>query len=123
MSAIVRLVQRRFPQTRILLSGILPRGDADAPVRSEIAALNADLRQLDDGGRSVLFIDAGGVLLQPDGSPGAGLMADRLHLTEEGYRSWAQALQAPLTRLLDASMRLEPTSNTLPGPSSDHPQS
>jgi len=101
VSAIVRLVQSQFPQTRILLNGILPRGDADAPVRREIATINADLRKLDDGGRTLSFLDAGAVLLQPDGSPGAGMMPDHLHLNEEGYRAWAKALHSPLIRLLN----------------------
>lgn len=100
VSAIVRLVHGRFPHTRVLLNGLLPRGDADAPVRCEIAAINAGLQQMDDDGRSVLFIDAGAALLEPDGSPGAGLMADHLHLTEHGYRLWAPLLHAPLLRLL-----------------------
>lgn len=100
VSAIVRRVHDRFPQARVLLSGLLPRGAAGAPVRREIAAINPGLQRMDDGGRSVLFVNGGAALLEPDGSPGAAFLADGLHLTEGGYRRLAHALHAPLVRLL-----------------------
>lgn len=100
VSAIVRLVKSRFPQTHLLLHGLLPRGLAGDAVRSEIAAINSGLRQLGERGSNLHFFDAHSVFLRPDGELGAGFMSDGLHLTEVGYLLWAQALLPELKRLL-----------------------
>jgi lysophospholipase L1-like esterase len=100
VSAIVQLVTNRFPQTHILLHGLLPRGRASDPVRSEIVAVNSGLRQLEERDPNLRFFDTRSVFLQPDGELGPGFMSDGLHLSEVGYQLWAQALLPELTRLL-----------------------
>lgn len=97
---ILRYAKHRLPETRILLHGLLPRGAAGDPVRKEISAVNAGLRQLDNG--TVHYVDAGAALLQEDGSPHTSFAADRLHITSEGYRRWAQFLTPRLRALMPA---------------------
>ncbi len=103
--AIVDCVHQRLPEARVLLHGLLPRGASDAPVRHAIRRVNAGLRLLDNGGRTVRFVDAGATLLEADGSLGPGFAEDRLHLNAEGYRRWAQALLPPLCALAPRALR------------------
>lgn len=101
VSAILRLVRSRCPQTHILLHGILPRGNASDPVRFEVAAINTRLRRLDENDPLVHFFDAPSVLLRSDGSLGANFMPDGLHLTEDGYRLWSHVLYPEIIRYLN----------------------
>jgi lysophospholipase L1-like esterase len=100
--AIVARIQAAWPRTRILLLAVFPRGrTAKDPHRATVAAINAGIRDLDDQGRSVLHLDLGPRFLEEDGSLPAQVMPDFLHLSEWGYRIWAEALIEPLRRLLD----------------------
>ncbi|MSU25281.1 MAG: hypothetical protein EXS32_15865 [Opitutus sp.] len=97
--AIVAALRDRSKESHILIHGLLPRGLPDAPVRSQIAEINASLRNLDDGQR-LRFIDLSPHLLAPDGSLGSAFMPDLLHLSEEGYELWAHALQDVLCEFI-----------------------
>jgi lysophospholipase L1-like esterase len=101
ITAIVRTVQAKVPGVKILLLGVFPRGQKDAPVRREIAAINAGATKLADG-RKVRFLDVGPKFLTPDGDLPAALMPDLLHPNEAGYEIWAAALKGPLAELLEA---------------------
>jgi lysophospholipase L1-like esterase len=100
VTAIVRALQASQPGVRVLLLGILPRGEKDAPVRQKIAAVNAGLAKL-AAGREVRFLDIGPQFLTPDGALSTGFMPDMLHLDEAGYAGWAAAIKDALTELLD----------------------
>lgn len=99
VSAVVQSLRARLPGTRVLLLAILPRGSAPNPGRAHIAAVNDIIRGLADG-RRVFWLDFGARFVAADGSIPAQLMADALHPTARGYELWAQAMDAPLTRLL-----------------------
>ncbi len=100
VTAVVQTLRMRLPGARVLLLGVFPRGPANAPVRGAIATINAGLRQLDDGGRFVSFLDIGARFLNTDGSLRQDLMPDQLHLNTAGYEVWADAIRAPLASLL-----------------------
>jgi Lysophospholipase L1 and related esterases len=100
VAAIVSLVHTRLPNAKILLHGLLPRGPATAPIREQIAAINAGLRRLDDDGRSLRFVDFGPLFLEPDNSIRPEIMPDQLHLSAAGYEIWARALIEPVTAML-----------------------
>lgn len=102
IAAVAGALRAAWPSTRLLVHGLLPRGSREAAVRSEIAQINAALHRLADD-RSVFFLDVGSHFLGPDGSILPDIMPDLLHFNARGYRVWADALRAPLARLLDST--------------------
>jgi lysophospholipase L1-like esterase len=92
IGSVVEEIRKRCPNARVILHGLLPRGDRpDGITRS--AAVNLLLKPLirqADPGRLVL-VDAGAVFLKSDGSVNPTLMPDLLHPGPDGYRRWGQA--------------------------------
>lgn len=99
VARILELLAEKSPDTRVLLLGIFPRGPTPwDPARVNNLGINQRLRRLADGDR-VRFLDLGGVFLEPDGTLSRGVMPDHLHLSAEGYRRWARALEPALRDL------------------------
>ena len=89
VTAIVTKFRTTFPDARVLLLGIFPRGaEPDNRFRAPIAEINTALAALDDGER-VKFMDIGAAFLGPDGSIPEDVMGDGLHPTLKGYEIWA----------------------------------
>jgi lysophospholipase L1-like esterase len=99
VGAVVLQLKQSFPDAKLLLLGIFPRGAADAPVRDTIAAINASISRLHDGDK-VHYLDIGDVFLDDQGNIPAEVMSDGLHPGPEGYRRWAEAVDEPLTALM-----------------------
>jgi lysophospholipase L1-like esterase len=99
ITAIVQQMRIRQPDTKIILLGIFPRGESFSTQRGKILQVNEALAKLDDG-MSILYIDFGFQLIERDGSISKAIMPDYLHLTEAGYRIWANAIESKLKRLL-----------------------
>jgi lysophospholipase L1-like esterase len=100
VGAVVLELQSAFPQARILLLGIFPRGRANDPLRATIADINRTIAKLHDGNR-VHYLDIGAKFLDADGNIPTDVMSDGLHPTPKGYEIWAQAVQAPLKELMN----------------------
>jgi lysophospholipase L1-like esterase len=99
--AIVKEIHAKSPQTKVLLLGVFPRGEkSDHPHRAMVKEINEAASKLDDGGKTVSFLDIGGKFLQADGSISKEIMPDFLHLSEKGYQIWADAIKALLSELL-----------------------
>jgi lysophospholipase L1-like esterase len=99
IGAVVLELQRDFPQAKILLLGVFPRGRPNDPVRATIAEINRTIAKLHDGNR-VHYLDIGAQFLAADGSIPADVMSDLLHPGPKGYEIWAQAVKEPLTNLM-----------------------
>jgi beta-glucosidase len=99
VGAIVLELQRDFPDAKILLLGIFPRGRATDPVRTTLAEINRTISKLHDGTR-VHYLDIGAGFLDADGNIPQDVMSDGLHPTGKGYEIWAKAVLAPLTALM-----------------------
>jgi arylsulfatase A-like enzyme/lysophospholipase L1-like esterase len=96
---ILELLAEKSPDTRVLLLGIFPRGATPwDPGRVNNLGINQRLRLLADGDR-VRYLDLGDAFLEPDGTVSREVMPDHLHLSTEGYRRWAQALEPALREL------------------------
>ena len=92
-------LRARLPRTRVLLLGLLPSGARPATsLRDRISRTNRLLSRAADD-EEVRFLDVGPSLLEPDGTLGPAAAPDHLHLTERGYRLWAEAM-APVIRQL-----------------------
>ena len=87
-----------FPNTKILLLAIFPRGFPGDPVRDRIAECNRIIQKLDDG-KSIFYMDIGAKFLAEDGTLDA-TMPDRLHPNAVGYDIWGEAVKAKLAELM-----------------------
>ncbi len=100
ITAIVTKFRTKFPQARVLLLGVFPRGAAPAaPARDSIKQINAIIAKLDDG-KMVKFMDIGPKFLEPDGSISVEVMNDGLHPTAKGYEIWAEAVMPTFLAML-----------------------
>jgi lysophospholipase L1-like esterase len=99
IGAVVLELQRAFPQAKILLLAVFPRGRPADPVRAVIADINRTIMKLDDGKR-VQYLDIGPGFLDATGAIPADVMSDGLHPTTKGYEIWANAVDEPLAKLM-----------------------
>lgn len=99
IGAVVLQLQENFPEARILLLGLFPYQQADAPIRKDIAYINNAISRLHDGDK-VHYLDISDVFLDADGNIPRDVMSDALHPTTKGYELWAEAVIGPLTTLL-----------------------
>jgi beta-glucosidase len=100
IAAIVTRFRAKFPEAKVLLLGVFPRGaEATDPLREPIKQINAIIATLDDG-EYVRFMDIGDGFLEPDGSISVEVMADGLHPTERGYEIWADAVMPTFREML-----------------------
>ena len=97
-AVVERLLATAAP-TRVLLLGLTPRGPSpDDPLRRVNEAVNERLQALADRER-VVFLDAGETLLDADGHLPPAVAPDGLHLSEDGYRRLAEAIEPVLQGL------------------------
>lgn len=96
---ILDILAQKTPNTKVLLLGVFPRGkDPLDAKRLNNVAINQRIRRLHDGER-VHYLDIGKVFIEPDGSLSEKIMPDALHLSPEGYRRWAEAIEPTLQNL------------------------
>jgi lysophospholipase L1-like esterase len=90
--------------TKVLLLAIFPRGadpkdEKTAKQRATIAAVNNQIKKLDDG-KNVRFLDISEAFLSPDGSLSKEVMPDYLHLSRDGYERWAKTMDRPIKEMM-----------------------
>jgi beta-glucosidase len=103
ITTIVGEIGAQLPNTRILLLGVLPRGQTPAdPLRSAAAQVNARIARLADG-RRVRYLDPGAALLQPNGTIAPQVMPDFLHPSLAGYRMFTTAIWPTLQAALQGN--------------------
>ncbi len=99
LAAVVAELEKDFPDAKILLLGILPRGPKDDPKRIQIAEINRALAQWEKPGR-LHFLDIGGSFLDASGGIPADIMPDGLHPSLKGYEIFAEAIREPVRQML-----------------------
>ena len=81
-----------YPNADILLMGVFPRSEkATHKHRGQINRINGIISQLESRDR-VTYLDITKKLAESDGSLSKEVMPDFLHLSEEGYRRWREAI-------------------------------
>jgi lysophospholipase L1-like esterase len=100
VGAVVLELQKDFPDARILLLGIFPRGRPGDAVRNTIADINQTIKKLDDG-KKVFYMDIGAGFMDASGAIPTDIMGDALHPTAKGYEIWAKAVIEPITALMN----------------------
>lgn len=97
---IIEEFRQRQPQAKVLLLGIFPRTEeADAPVRTTIREINAELARLADN-EQVFYMDIGDAFLTDDGTLPTEVMPDGLHPSPLGYQLWADAILPTVQELM-----------------------
>lgn len=95
IGAIVYQFRQDFPDARILLLAIFPRGTgASDSLRQKNEEANKLIAKLDDG-KHVFFKNINDKFLNTDGSL-IGFRADNLHPNAKGYEIWGEAVAATL---------------------------
>ncbi len=100
ITAIVKEIQKQSPKTKVLLLAVFPRGEKPNPQRDKIKEVNNIIAKLDDGGKTVKYLDIGSKFMQEDGTITREIMPDFLHLSEKGYQIWADAVKGPIMELM-----------------------
>jgi lysophospholipase L1-like esterase len=100
IGAIVLENRNDFPDAKILLLAVFPRGLPTDPSRAKIAQINKIISRLDDHPH-VFYMDIGSKFLDDKGAflPGA-FKSDNLHPTEIGYDIWGTAVKDKLVDLM-----------------------
>lgn len=100
IGAIVLELRQNFPNAKILLLAIFPRGVPGDAVRDRVAATNLIISKLNDD-KHVFYMDIGPKFLDEKGVflPDT-FRADNLHPVAGGYEIWGQAVQAKLAEVL-----------------------
>jgi lysophospholipase L1-like esterase len=100
VGAVVHEMRKDFPNAKILLLAIFPRGVPGDPIRDKIAEANRIISRLDDQ-KHVFFMDIGpkflddkGVFLPETFRP------DNLHPAAKGYDIWGAAVKDKLAELM-----------------------
>ena len=100
IATIVTTFRVTFPEAKVLLLGVFPRGaNPNDEYRDSIRQINTLIANLDDG-EHVRFMDIGDRFLAGDGSIPVEIMADGLHPTTRGYEIWAQAVMPTFREML-----------------------
>ena len=95
---LVDTLRARYPEAKILLFAIFPRGKDAADVRRlENEKVNAEIVKLCDG-KNVIWVDIRKDFLTPEGVLERAVMGDLLHLTGKGFNIWGKALQPYLEK-------------------------
>lgn len=101
ITLIVKTIQEKSPKTKVLLLGVFPRGEkAGTPIREKLATINKTISKLDDGGKTVKYMDIGSKFLKDDGTLTKEIMPDFLHLSAKGYDIWAEAIAPTVQEML-----------------------
>jgi len=105
IATIVAKFRTTFPEAKVLLLGVFPRGaDPNNDYRAPIRRINELIANLDDG-EFVHFMDIGDRFLERDGSISVDIMADGLHPTARGYEIWADAVMPTFRQMMEVGAR------------------
>lgn len=99
IKTIVAELQKRLPDTKVLILGIFPRGEKPNPQREKNALASRLASEAADG-EKVFYLDIGEKFLTPDGTLTKDIMPDFLHLSPAGYRIWAEAIDPKVHELM-----------------------
>lgn len=99
--ACVKDIHKHLPQTKVLLLAVFPRSAKGTdPVRARIKHINEIISKLDDGGKTVKYLDIGDKFLDENKDLPKDIMPDALHPNAKGYQIWADAIKPTLDEMM-----------------------
>jgi lysophospholipase L1-like esterase len=100
VGAVVLEMRKDFPDAKILLLAIFPRGVPGDSVRDKIADVNKIISRLDDR-KHVFYLDIGSKFLDDNGFfVPESFRPDNLHPLAKGYDIWGEAVKATIAELM-----------------------
>ncbi|MEO6034603.1 MAG: platelet-activating factor acetylhydrolase IB subunit [Verrucomicrobiota bacterium] len=99
VTSVVKEIQTRLPQSKLLLLAVFPYKQKGDPMRDKVAEINQGISKLAEKGK-VTFLDINQKFLEPDGTLSTEIMPDLLHPNEKGYQIWADAMEPTLVQLM-----------------------
>jgi lysophospholipase L1-like esterase len=100
IAAILKTLQEKAPNAKIILMGITPQNAGGATAAMPIInRINDRLAKLADG-KTIRYLNINDKLADPQGRLHDGVTVDGLHLSTAGYQVWADALTPILTEWL-----------------------
>ncbi|XP_077361619.1 platelet-activating factor acetylhydrolase IB subunit alpha2 [Festucalex cinctus] len=99
--SIAKLLTSRLPKAKVVVMGLLPRGERPNPLREKNAAVNDFLRSSLPRLGQAQFLDVSGKFVHSDLTISPQVMFDFLHLTSTGYRKVAKPLSDLLLQILE----------------------
>ena len=101
ISEIVKRLQKAFPEMKILVLNVFPRGvNPDDKLRKDVDEINSYLPGLLKDEKNVTLLDINDKMLDKDGVLTKEIMPDALHPGTKGYGIWARAVEPTLSKLL-----------------------
>lgn len=98
IKAIVCRIRTKLPETKILVLGILPRGDATAAAAYRLNKASEEASRMADN-KYIFYLNCSEKFLDKDGNISKTLMVeDGVHLTVEGYRLLAGQLEPLISK-------------------------
>ena len=125
VAACVRAIRTRAPRAKLLLMGITPRNtNGSTALMPIINRINEQIAKLADG-QAARFLNINDQLADPSGKLFEGVTEDGLHLSNEGYQVWADAMRPILVEWLgppSATTRpaTQPGASAAPSAEQDH---
>ncbi|WP_395734468.1 platelet-activating factor acetylhydrolase IB subunit [Prosthecobacter sp.] len=100
VKVILDILNKKLPETKVLLLGIFPRGATkEDAMRVQNVATNNLISGFADSKR-VFYMDIGNTFLKPDGTLPKEIMPDLLHLSAQGYQMWTDAIEGKVKELM-----------------------
>ena len=110
IEAIVCILRKKLPETRILILAIFPRGDEAQRADKEHGATYNDhwaksgkasqLASTIADGEMIFFLDVNKAFLNEQGVLTREVMPDLVHPQEKGFTLWAEAMEPTIARLM-----------------------
>lgn len=99
IQAIVARLRAIWPESKVLMLAIFPRGEQPNPQRDKNAEASRLAAEVADG-ETVHYLDIGDRFLSDNGTIDKRIMPDFLHLSSDGYQIWADAIEDKVAELL-----------------------
>jgi lysophospholipase L1-like esterase len=99
ITAIVKKLREKLPDTKVLILAVFPRGAKPSPQREKNAKASEIAAKLADD-KMIFYLDIGPKFLTDDGTLTREIMPDLLHLSPKGYKIWAEAIEPSVAKLM-----------------------
>ncbi len=100
IEAIVKKLRTKLPKTKVLILAVFPRGPNNDDARRKVnEGANQIVAKLADD-KNVFYLDIGKSFLNEDGTLSREVMPDLLHLTPASYKTWAEAIEPSVSKLM-----------------------
>jgi lysophospholipase L1-like esterase len=102
IKSIITVLQKNYPDAKILLFGILPTcfdWDKNNSIDADAQKVNQIIKDFADN-KNITFMDMRKAFLKEDGAVDTSMFYDGLHLSEKGYATWDKTMMPVIQKLL-----------------------